>query len=102
MSLILSDQLQKNHCAPVVSKSGFVTGTLLFVTLALPMFLVTQTHNFWQDTMTYFEQPSVKHQNELMVFLYTDTKVYAFASTKNLNDLVATSNNDASSLAPSF
>jgi hypothetical protein len=69
MSKILTDKLQKNHAAPVFSKSGLVTGTLFIVSLLIPIILVTQTHNFWVETATYFEQPSVKHLNEILVFM---------------------------------
>ena len=50
--------------------------------------------------MKYFEQPAVTHLNELMVFMYTDDGVYSFGSTKNLNDLLVGTSEDASSLSP--
>ena len=50
----------------------------------------------------YFEQPSVKHMNEILVFVQTDEKVYTFASTKSLNNLVDGSSEDAAEIAPEF
>jgi hypothetical protein len=38
--------------------------------------------------------------NELMVFMYTDENVYTFGSTKNINDLLIGSSEDASALSP--
>jgi len=52
--------------------------------------------------MKYFEQPSVRHMNELMVFMYTDDGAFTFGSTKNLNDLIVGSSEDASALSPQF
>ena len=40
------------------------------------------------DTLTYYEQPNIRHLNEIMVYMYTDDGVFSFGSTKNLNDLV--------------
>lgn len=102
MATIVTDQLQKNHCAPILSRTFLVSGTLSFVAFLLPLILVAQTHNFWVNTATYFEQPNVTHLNEIVVFLYTDTNVYTFASTQALNDLLENSSEDASSLSPSF
>ena len=79
-----------------------VTAILILTALVFPLVLVTQTHNFWVDTATYFEQPSIKHLNELLVFVYTDRQVYAIASTQSLNDLIENSNEKSSKLAPSF
>lgn len=52
--------------------------------------------------MKYYEQPEVTHLNELMVFMYTDDNVYTFGSTKNINDLLMGSTEDASILSPQF
>merc|ERR1740115_255832 len=82
--IVLSDYLHKSHSAPVFSITGLVSISIILVTIFLPLLLVVMTHNYWIDTMKYFEQPSVKHLNELMVFMYTDDGVYSFGSTKNL------------------
>ena len=55
MAVILTDALDKKHCANVVSKSGLVTLVMLAVSFVLPLFLVVNTHNYWVDTATYFE-----------------------------------------------
>ena len=52
--------------------------------------------------MQYFEQPQIKHLNELIVYMYTDDGAYTFGSTKNLNDLIMGSTEDSSSLSPQF
>ena len=52
--------------------------------------------------MTYFEQPNVRHLNEILVYVHTDTKVYTFASTKSLNDLIDGSSEVATALSPQF
>ena len=98
--IVLSDYLHKSHSAPIFSISGLVSISVILVTIFIPLLLVVMTHSkyqsfmnwskyiidYWIDTMKYFEQPSVKHLNELMVFMYTDDGVYSFGSTKNLND----------------
>jgi len=102
MAIILTDDLSLNHSAPLISKSGCTSMVLILFTLLLPLFLVTQTHNYWVETYTYSEQPNIKHMNEIMVFLYTDTDVYTFASTKNLNDLLDSSGEHGNALSPEF
>lgn len=44
--------------------------------------------DYWVDTKVFYEQPKVKHLNELMVYVYTDEGVFSFGSTKALNDMV--------------
>jgi hypothetical protein len=102
MAVILTDALDKRHCANVVSKSGLVTLVMIGVSLVLPLFLVVNTHNYWVDTASYFEQPSIQHNNEIVVFVQTDTDVYSFASTKSLNSLIDASTEAANSIAPEF
>lgn len=102
MAIILRDVLHKNHVAPLFSKAGVVAVTLIVIAFVLPLFIVVQTHNYWVDTMTYFEQPNVRHLNEILVFLQTDSQVYTFASTKSLNDLIDGSSEVATVLAPEF
>jgi len=102
MTVILTDSLERSHCANLYSKSGLITIVILFVSFALPLFLVVNTHNYWVDTATYFEQPSIHHNNEVLVFVQTDERVYSFASTKALNSLIDASNEAAGSLAPEF
>lgn len=50
--------------------------------------------------MTYFEQADVNHLNEMVVVIYTTSGVHTFASTKALNDIVASP--EANTLSPSF
>ena len=65
--------------------------------------------DYWVDTMAYFEQASVRHLNEILVFIYTDAPddgsdsgVYTFGSTKSLNDLIAGSSEVATARSPQF
>ena len=88
----------------------------MIVTIFLPLLLVVMTHSkllfpifdisfhkdYWIDTMQYFEQPQVKHLNELIVYMYTDDGAYTFGSTKNLNNLIQGSTEDSSTLSPQF
>jgi len=102
MAVIITDTLHKSHLAPFFSTTGLISVSVLIVTIFLPLLLVIMTHNYWIDTMKYFEQPSVRHMNELMVFMYTDDGAFTFGSTKNLNDLIVGSSEDASALSPQF
>jgi hypothetical protein len=102
MARILSDTLQKNHSAPILSQAGFVTAVMYVFALVLPIYFITNTHNYWVNTAMYFEQPSVKHMNEILVFVQTDEKVYTFASTKSLNNLVDGSSENAAEISPEF
>ena len=52
--------------------------------------------------MTYFEQPDVRHMNEIIVWLYTDSKIYSFATTKSLNDYIDGSGEAGEELSPAF
>ena len=81
MARILQDSLDKSHHAKLFSTSGFITAVIIVTAFALPLFLVVNTHNYWVNTATYFEQPHITHMNEILVFLQTDEKVYSFAST---------------------
>ena len=87
MAIILTDILDKKHSGPIFSKTGLITVVIIFVTFALPLFLVVNTHNYWVNTRTYLEQPDIMHMNEIMVQMCTDLNCYSFASTKNLNDI---------------
>jgi len=58
--------------------------------------------DYWVDTMTYFEQANVRHLNEILVSIYTDSGVYTFGSTKSLNDLIAGSSEVATARSPQF
>lgn len=102
MSTILTENFYKQHCAPLASKSGLVSVIMLLITFMLPMFLIIRTHNFWVGTRGYFEQPSVSHTNEIVVFVYTDDRVYTVASTQSLNDLLDSSSESGASLSPTF
>lgn len=44
----------------------------------------------------------IRHTNEILVYLNTDSGVYAFGSTKVLNDLFDGSNHDSSELSPTI
>jgi len=46
---------------------------------------------------TFTEQPRVRHLNEMLVVLYTDSQTYTFGTTDNLNNMLGTGNNQ---LAP--
>jgi hypothetical protein len=50
--------------------------------------------------MTFYEQPSISHLNEVLVYMYTDDTVYSFGSTKNLNDLIDGSTEEATKISP--
>ena len=45
MAVIYSDELQKNHYAPFLSKTTCITYTLFLLMIALPAFLVYRTHS---------------------------------------------------------
>jgi uncharacterized membrane protein len=100
MVVILTDNLNKDHIAPSFSKVAIVSLTLILVALFLPVFLVVQTHNFWVSTDIYYEQASVKHLNDIVVYFLTDTGVYSVASTKALNDNYHSTPQDSSHLSP--
>ena len=110
-SVVISDLLHKNHISPICSKSGIVALIIIFTALALPLLLVRMTHSklktrdlffldYWIDTITYYEQPNIKHMNEIMVYMYTDDGVFCFGSTKNLNDLFDGSFEESSQISP--
>lgn len=112
MAIILRDNLQKDHNVPLISSSFLVGFIITLVAFLLPLFLVVQTHSkclslltlpdYWVDTMTYFEQPDVRHMNEIIVWLYTDSKIYSFATTKSLNDYIDGSGEAGEELSPAF
>ena len=58
--------------------------------------------DYWIDTITYYEQPNIKHLNEIMVYMYTDDGVFSFGSTKNLNDLFDGSFEESTKISPQF
>ena len=45
MSVVIEDKLHKNHSNSICSRAGLVSVVLIFVTLFLPFFIVTQTHS---------------------------------------------------------
>ena len=100
--VILTDNLHKTHSAPIFSRTGIASLIVIFSVFFLPLLLVRMTHNYWIDTQIYFEQPNIKHLNEVLVFVNTDDAVYSFGSTKNLNDLIDGSREEATRLAPQF
>ena len=55
MALIVRDALNKDHFAPVLSKTGFVSIIFIAITFILPLYLVVMTHNYWLHTYTYEE-----------------------------------------------
>ena len=73
MALILKDALQKDHHAPLFSKTGMISAFITLLAFLIPLFIVTKTHNYWVNTAIYFEQPNVVHYGEVMVFVQTDT-----------------------------
>ena len=73
MVLILQDLLHKNHVAPVFSKTGFVSIITFLIIFGVPLFVTFMTNNYWVNTSSYIEQPSVTHINEILVYLQTDS-----------------------------
>ena len=69
MAKVLTHALDKNHSASLVSQSAFIVLVVMFVAFGLPLFLVIRTHNFWVNTDDYFEQPNVRHMNEIVVYV---------------------------------
>jgi hypothetical protein len=47
MAVLYYDALQKDHYAPLFSKSAFVTYLFIAITIILPFLLVIRTHSKW-------------------------------------------------------
>ena len=45
--------------------------------------------DYFEWTSSYYEQPSIMHLNEFLIYLQTDTQVYGIGSTKGLNDFMS-------------
>ena len=54
------------------------------------------------NTHTYYEQPNVRHLNEILVYLQTDKKTYGIGSTKNIQALLDDPRDSSSGIAPEF
>jgi len=100
--VIIQDYLHKDHIAKLFSRIGLVATIMTVVAFVLPLFVVTNTHNYWVNTAKYQEQTDVTHLNEILVYIFSDDGVKTFATTKSLNDLFDGTSADASSLSPSF
>ena len=55
MPTILSDLLHKSHSASLCSTSTLVTLVIGALTLIIPLVGVVLTHNYWQETDTFYE-----------------------------------------------
>jgi len=103
MAILLRDLLNKNHHVNALCSQTFLVAfIIIFVTLFLPFFVVIWTHNYWVDTYTYVEQPTVRHMNEILVYVYTTNKIYGFGSTKELNAYFETADDGGKDLSPMF
>ena len=97
MPVILTDLLHKDHTARLCSKTGIVTICILVLTFVLPFIVVVLTHSkyissndidvdapsflytdrvahlfsvdYFDWTSSYYEQPSITHLNEFLIYL---------------------------------
>ena len=107
MAVLYADELQKNHFAHICSRSSCITLSLLLFVFVMPFVLVVRTHSkfkqcianshfflvldYWVTEQYIYEQPTITHLNEMVAILYTNSKTYYVATTKDLNELVGNS-----------
>jgi hypothetical protein len=103
MAIIVRDLLNKNHyLTSICSQTFLVAFVMIIATIILPYILVTLSRNYWINTEIFVEQPTIKHMNEIMVYVYTTSAVYSFGSTSELNQIFEGTSQSGSVLSPSF
>lgn len=105
--MFFTDEFQKMHYAPFMSRSFIITYLMVLVAILLPFVLIVRTHSkwrsvlivspidFWITDFEYYEQPKVSPLNEIIVFIYTEKSTYAFGSTSELNQLLNSDKSEA-------
>jgi hypothetical protein len=69
MAIILRDYLHRVYKIQWLSWTGITITLLYLIALIIPVVIETRTHNYWVNTATYFEKPSVNHLQDVLVFI---------------------------------
>lgn len=88
MAYLVSQNLERQFIGDRCSLAFCFCIIIYAIGILAPFFLAFSTHNFWLDTETYYEQPSVSFRNEIIIFVSTDSGTKAYSSIKGINDLI--------------
>ncbi|KAI9333182.1 transmembrane protein 231-domain-containing protein [Zopfochytrium polystomum] len=77
---------QRRFRAPICSRASLLAAILSAAALIVPLIWAYSSHSFWLKENTFREQPTVKYQRELMLFLdgqstVDGSRVHLFFST---------------------
>ena len=80
MSTLLKENIERIYRADVFSCSYLLCLTFSLATIIIPFFLAFSTYNFWSPYSIYTEQPIVLYRNELLIAIYSETRLISGSS----------------------
>ena len=90
---LLVEKYERHYNANLFSWSTFITLCIVCIIILCPVYIVIYTGNWWNESIIFFEQPDVKYNEDLLLYVMeedsTDSSIYnqKFFSTRlNLNE----------------
>ena len=90
---LLVEKYERHYNANLFSWSTFITLCIICIIILCPVYIVIYTGNWWNESIMYFEQPDVKYNEDLLLYVMeedsSDESIFEqkfFSTRLNLNE----------------